>query len=428
MTLAERRALGAVSALFALACLAVQLVARAPAGQRASAYVALHLAMTALMLAAWRLSRRADDRALDAMVAMSLIARVALAPVAPFTTTDPRRYLWDGAVALAGFDPYALPPWAAELAHLRSVFPPPIDHHDVPTCYPPLALGVFALTALAGATWAMPLWKLIVTAASSLTVLIARRATRGTPEARHLALVALSPILALEAGVGAHLDALVAPAMLGSLALARRDRWEASALCAGTVAALKWVPAAVLLPVFLSAPRKFRWLVIALAPLALSHAAAELLGYTPPGSLPWMAQHWNFAAPLWTALYARFSWHDDVIRPCLAAGGLVLLVALSLRRAPLGSRVRDAVGAFLLTSPVLYPWYGVPLAVTTALAPSAWAISLLAVLPVSYEVIDAYARSGVWSPAPWVVDVIAAAALGGLALDLALTLRRRRRA
>lgn len=413
----SRALLPALALWVSLASLA-PLVASLPPGERIPPYLALHLALTVSALALTRLVRSPAD--VRALVAAAVLTRLVNLRTPAFTTTDPARYLWDGAVALSGLDPYALPPLASELASLRARFPSPTDHLDVATCYPPLAVALFALAASAGPSLAMLAWKSLLALASSLTGAPALR--RASPVT--LVLLLATPALLLESMVGAHLDAFVALALASALALTSRLRWNAAALCLGAAIALKYFPAWALLPFALRAPRKALFAALSLSPLALSFAVAQALGHTPPGSLPNFASNWSFAAPLWSALYARFPTSDDVLRPALVLSGLLVTAALSLRRGPLARNVRDALLVQLIVSPVAYPWYGMPLAVACAFAPSASALAVLTALPFSYEVVDRYQSAGLWEPARWPLLLTTAAFALGLGVDGWLARRR----
>lgn len=418
MTRADRAALASL-ALGSAAFAAVRWAAHRPPGARALPYLVGHalLALCALAACAYVAWRHDPRRALRAVLVGAIVLRFALLTVAPFTTTDVARYLWDGAVANAGFDPYALPPIAAELAGLRASFPPPLDHPDVATCYPPLALALFCAAAAFGAR-AMIAWKALCVGASALTAWLVARACDHTNRQALAPIALLGPVAVLEAGVGAHLDTFVALAAVGMVLAAQRARWNVAALCAGGVFALKIVPAVFALPVLVRAPRRVWFAALALAPAALSFGAAELLGMTPPGSLPLVAQHWSFGSPLWSALYARFPFDDEAIRAGLAAAGLLSIALISLPRRDIAHSTRDAMGLSLAVSPVVYPWYGTSLASVIALAPSAWAALALLAAPLSYEVIDAYQSRGVWSPARWPMDALALLVGLGLAVDL----------
>jgi len=416
------RALGlSLAWLAAVGC--VHVAAAQPAGSRVLPYLAAHGAMTALMLLAWRSLRAPVDLTLALVV--GVLGRVALVSAPSFTTTDVGRYLWDGAVALEGFDPYALPPLATELAGLRARFPPPVDHLDVATCYPPLALVLFALAAATGPARAWWVWKGMAALASSATAVLVSWHLRGSERARHAVLVAWSPVLVLEAGVGAHLDAYSALAVAAFVVCYERRNRGGAALAAGVAGAVKLVPGVVLLALVARTERPLRVLAIAALPTVVTVGVAEALGMTPPGSLPHVAANWSFAAPLWTALYAIAPLEDEVIRPALAAVGLVAAVLVALRSGGFARNARDVAGVSVAVSPVLYPWYAMPLAVTVGFAPSTWALALCAAAPVSYEVLDAWQREGRWAPGRYPVALIAAVVAVGVVVDVRGWWRRR---
>jgi hypothetical protein len=422
VALAERLA-------YALGAVGVALAAWAasrPAGARVAPYLLGHALLAAASGLACLGVARAEDpaAALRRVVVAGFVARAALVPVAPFTTTDVGRYLWDGAVALRGLDPYALTPLAPQLAGLRGTFPAPTDHLDVATCYPPLALALFALAAACGAR-ALLAWKALCAAASIATGGLVARECVDEGRGAWAPLALLGPVAVLETCVGAHLDAFVALAVVAMVVAARRGRWTLAALCAGAVVALKYVPGVVALPLLARAPRKLWFAAVAAAPLALSLAAAEALGMTPPGSLPSVAEHWSFGSPVWTALYARFPVDDDVTRPVLAAAGFASIALIALLRKDFARATADALGLSLAVSPVIYPWYGTSLASLVALAPRAWTLFALCVLPTSYEVLDAFHAHGRWAPARWPMHLLAAAVCAGLLVDVGRRLRAR---
>ena len=82
-----------------------------------------------------------------AVLGVALVLRLLALPMAPSLSNDILRYVWDGRVVLSGANPYRLAPEADELAPLRDTLWQEMDHKEVPTVYPPLALGVFAVAA-----------------------------------------------------------------------------------------------------------------------------------------------------------------------------------------------------------------------------------------------------------------------------------------
>jgi len=404
---------------FVLATAALHAVAAMAPGHRAVPYIALHTVMVAAMLGARHALRAAPSpHRLALTLIVGLVARAILLPVEPFTTTDVGRYLWDGALALRGGDPYRVAPGDASLGWLRAVWSSPADHPGVVSCYPPIALASFALAASAGPRYALIAWKFLCFLGSSATAVLAHRSLRNTPRAHDAALVSLAPWLVLEAGVGAHLDALLAPLVLGSLLLARRHHWTRSALLLGTAAAMKLLPATAVLVLAWAAPWRLRYALVAALPGVVSVAVAFALGMHPPGSLRLVAETWEFGAPLYTALYAALPLVPEAVRGALTAGGLAGTAMAALGGGSLSRRMLDALGVQLLVSPVLYPWYGLSLSGVFPLVGARWPVWLLATLPLSYEVIDGFQAAGRWEPAMWPMVLVALAWAAGIAHDV----------
>ncbi len=410
-------------AVAVLVALAVFGVSAASPGHRAVPYLLVHGALLAAMLTAWRTRARVAD-----VLWAGLLIRLALVPVPSFSTHDVDRYLWDGRVALEGLDPYRLAPDHPALAALRAVWPTPAEHAHVPTLYPPGALALFAACASLGHATGFLAWKAIVALASAATLVLARRVLSHRGLGERLSLVALSPLLVLEGGVGAHVDLVAAAGLLAAIDAVDRGRPGLAGAALGGALLIKLLPAAAALPLALMLPRRQALrLIAALLTVALSgYLAAYALGAHPVGSLPTFLERWRFGA--------IFPYSADDPSPLrtvfftMGVAGIVLLVAVvrwrgSPRTLPL------AMGLPLLASPVVFPWYLAPLAAVTPLAPSAIWIGWQAVAPLSYEVLDLWDLAGRWEPAGWPVWAVRVALLVGLVAGLVfmrgLTLRER---
>src|SRR5829696_7184499 len=166
----------------------------------------LGAAFLALLLAARRLEAMRTPLG-GAILLGALLLRLPLLPLPPALSDDALRYLWDGKVAAAGFNPYALAPAAGELTPLRDDSWPRLPHREVPTVYPPLSVAAFSIASRL--PFPLLAWKLMATAADLLgcwlLLAVARRG--GLPEGRTI-WYAWNPLVALEvAGMG-HVDAL----------------------------------------------------------------------------------------------------------------------------------------------------------------------------------------------------------------------------
>lgn len=416
---------GACALFVALAGLAYPIAASPPAG-RAARYVALHLLLSGVMFVAWATGRRAGtDGRMSAWAGIA--ARVLLLGAPAFTSNDMERYLWDGRLALAGIDPYRMSPKRGA-AVLGLDWPAP-PHLELGTLYPPGALALFALTALLGPDIARSAWKVIVAIASCVVVFAARALLRARDRERDLPLIALSPLLVLEGGVGAHLDIISAAALGGALALIERGRWSGAGAALGFGTLIKFLPGVAVVPLAASADRHrgTRVVVGAATIVLLGYAAAVAIGLRPLGSLFVFAAHWRFGSPIHAALAAGLGSAAAASAAALATLAGVWLAARIGREKRCAEGVLVALAVPLLVSPVVFPWYLAPLVLLVALQPSGFMLAWLTAHPLTYEVVDSVARRGVWEPAPWPLAAVVAAWGIGVTVD-ALRWARHRRA
>jgi alpha-1,6-mannosyltransferase len=318
----------------------------------------------------------------------ALLLRLPLLPLPPNLSDDALRYLWDGKVASAGFNPYALAPEAGKLTPLRDENWRSLSHKTVPTVYPPLSLAAFSIASRL--PFPMAAWKLMASGADLagcwLLVLLARKL--GLPEAR-TAWYAWNPLVALEvAGMG-HVDALGVAAVVGAvLLLAAPVRRGAAATLAAAAVLAKLVPLAAFPLWARRSGRPGAFLAAALGLVAVAALpVAAATGGVPPGLVTYGVS-WEFDGPLFEPLWRLLQGIGAA--PALARGldhlkemtgiwqGLnpiypylypqflakVLLGALMIAAVVASLRERDPAagtgrlfGRLLLCSATVYPWY-----------------------------------------------------------------------
>lgn len=336
---------------------------------------------------AWAVRRLELDVSPASVLVIAAVLRILLLPLPPTLSDDILRYRWDGRVAVAGHNPYRLAPESSELSELRDEVWQRMPHKEVPTVYPPLALGVFSIASLLPAP-ALAI-KLLLTAADLLTcaLLLRLALALGVPAGRTL-WYAWSPLATIEvAGMG-HVDALVALAIVATVALLLRGRPATAAAAAAAGVLAKLVPA-VALPMWSRQSGK-PWRFLALASALILAAIGPFLlalGGPPPGLVTYGVS-WEFNGPLYEPVWRLFdvigldhrikdgldtlkAWtgrHDELnhvyplVYPQLLAKAallalLAIFVAASLRAtAPLAGSGRLLAGV-LLCSATLYPWY-----------------------------------------------------------------------
>ncbi len=346
----------------------------------------------AALAASYRLARRRSSCVTPAGILLAaLLLRLLALPLAPALSNDVHRYAWDGTVALAGENPYRRAPDDPALGALRERAAPGswerVDHRGVPTVYPPLALGLFALAA--GLPAPILAVKALLAAAdlAGCAALLALARRLGLPIARTV-WYAWNPLVVIEtAGMG-HVDALgVAAAVAAALWVARSRAAGAGAFAAAGALA-KLVPL-LALPLWARQSRR-PWTVLAVAGAILLAALAPVAvatGGVPPGLVAYGVS-WEFDGPLYEPLHrllaaagaegavkagldrlkeatgAHDAWnrvYPYVYPRLLAKLALGLLLLAPIVRS-LGDRRPVAgpgalFGAVLLASATVYPWY-----------------------------------------------------------------------
>jgi hypothetical protein len=300
----------------------------------------------------------------------------------PRFSDDVWRYAWEGEVVLDGRSPYAFAPDAPELAALRARLPElasHVNHPDVPAVYPPLAQACGVATALlvhgvglepgGASVWILRAIYLGADLLLLLSILRAQQAGRLPPGAA--VLWGWCPLVCLEFAGSGHLDSLGILFLLLAL-LAVELRSASASLWCGLGASLKFLPL-LLLP----------WLGRTLAPGRRLLLAALALGVLALGYLPFLClaggargfgsglheygERWESASLVYRWVEPRVlaqlgsgTPFEDVrhqARVIVACAWLALAGWAVWRRHDAWSGAGALVGAFLVLSPTVHPWY-----------------------------------------------------------------------
>lgn len=329
-------------------------------------YAAVGLQSGLALLAARILVRHPSRIGWFLVVVSAALLRAYLLVEPPLLSGDIYRYIWDGRVVNAGYNPYSHVPTDPVLAPLRDpaqfVL---IDKRDYAvTIYPPVAEAFFALvTRISGSVSAMKLAMVLSEGAAMLAV--ARLLERsGRPRAL-LALYLLHPAPIWEIAGNGHVDALMMAFGFGALAwgaMIGRPYWAALLLTLGAL--VKFIPALALPSVW----KPFDWrlpaFVIAVAVLCYLPFLSAGLGVA--GFLPGYAHEQGLANgegffPL-AALRRLGLFRPWMTGAYLAGAGIALfgLAVWARRPASAMDPVRTSallIIAFLLLLTPSLPWY-----------------------------------------------------------------------
>jgi len=407
--------------LLGLGALSIYLIPRYSADMTGTAYIGVHIIMTTGMLIVWQ--RASDKRGAYNLKTLMIVAiglRLVLLPAPFISSNDPERYLWDGAVALSGLDPYRVSPDMELAQSLRLIWPTPEEHSAYATLYPPGALAFFGMSALAGPVKGVWIWKGFATLASLLCLWVGYDVMRSKAMLRHFPLLALSPLLILEAGVGAHLDIICTLAILSALALLTRDRFFAAGCLIGSSATIKFLPLVLIGPlmVYLRPKASTRLIAGAFCMVSIIYLGAFILGFRPLGTLPVFFEKWRNGAPFYNGLAVIFAPPVlPYILGVLAVFGFGV-AAVFARKGHIFAAMLLSLSVPLLLSPVVFPWYLCVLIPVLALCPSAAILGWVTVAPFGYIVLNRWISEGVWAPALWPLWGLAITIIAGLAYDV----------
>lgn len=350
------------------------------------------------------------------LLIVACLLRALLLPLPPTLSDDLVRYVWDGRVVAAGANPYLLAPEAEELGALRDDLWQRLPHREVPTVYPPLALGLFSIAARTPEPFLF--LKTVLALADLFTCfLLIRLAGRvGLPEERAL-WYAWNPMVTLEvAGMG-HVDALAVAAAVAAVAvLTRRPSRPAAAGAAAALGVLAKLGPLVAIPMWSRQSRHpVRFLLVAVGVLAVvGLPVLATVGGVPPGLITYGVS-WEFNGPVYEPLWRLFEvtdlagWAKAALdrfkqateqwerwnflypylypqllaKAVLGVGMLAVLVRTVRNSDPVMGSGR-LFGGLLLCSATLYPWYLLWVLPWAALiAHPAW-IALSALILLSY--------------------------------------------
>ncbi len=350
-------------------------------------------------------AEKVERRGIILVLAIGAIMRAFFIATPPSLSTDVYRYVWDARAQAAGINPFVYPPNAPEVRDLYDAGASLINHQEISTIYPPVSQAAFRIAhALAPG----PLGMKILFGLIDLAIpLLALGALRPPPGTRLAAVVLLSwhPLSVIETAGSGHNDPLAIALVLGAIASVRAGHALRAGALLGAAAAAKTMPL-LLAPLFAIALGRR-----GAARFGAGLAAAIAFAYFPfadAGSALFRGlAAYSFDLEFNAGLYA-------IVRAALRAAAapesawsLVprLLPIIPALAAPLfwrfarGDLARASLwtlGALILVSPQVHPWYLLWLLPFLAVLPSrAWLLFTFLVF-ISYETHALYRATGVW--------------------------------
>jgi len=278
-------------------------------------------------------------------------------------SSDMYRYLWDGWILKAGFNPYLILPVDPRLASFQAsdLFRSLYWTQEY-TPYPPVAQLIFAAAHTAYAALGLPAAKLVL----ALPVVILAALLYRTVGRPWFVLFILNPLVLFESFHGGHIDAWATLFAFLAYRLFVADSLILSAGLLGLGALTKVFPA-IFLPLFVAdlwKRQRFRDALVYGAVfggvVVASYLPFTLTSPFPVARLVSFARTFHFNAPVFNfasrALAALGGSEETTLRLC----GLALVLALAglaWRRRVSALTVSAAYALYLLLTPQVYSWY-----------------------------------------------------------------------
>ena len=298
-------------------------------------------------------TRPAQRASLWIMVGFAIAMRISFLDTKPVLSDDIFRYVWDGRVQKAGINPYLYPPIALELSQLRDHGYESINNKEISTVYPPLMEMVFLAVVTFSESLVTMKLVFVVCDLALLFVLIRLLEAIGQNPMRTL-IYAWSPLVIVEISGSGHNDILAIVCLVAAnLAIIQQTSFLSILLV--TLSGLAKLVGFALSPLFFPWIRsRYRWILPLLtAALTWPYVAAGSAAFVGISNY---ARRWRWNDSLFHVLSAFTSSLN--ISKLLVASALVVLVAvLIVRRFPLIESCYLTLGATLLLTTTVHPWY-----------------------------------------------------------------------
>lgn len=297
----------------------------------------------------------ARDRSVSlfAVIALALLLRGTQIGTPWLLSDDAWRYLWEGTLLNHGGNPFLQAP--ESVMGLDDALRDRVNHPDISSIYPPLALWWFRVLAVAGT----PLAAQVMTAALDLlTVTALWHVGQRTIQQHWPALLyALHPLPVIELAGSAHIEgpAICAAALAIWAWHTDRTALSWSAFAAG--GAIKLLPFMVL-PALVGRLHGKRTMMATLTTAIVFLALAIPIldgGSTLFSGLESYTRHWSFNGLLYPWLAPSLG---ELTRPVLAILGLGAIAHGLWSRLPPAQLLLRVGLAFMAITPTAHPWYG----------------------------------------------------------------------
>jgi len=296
---------------------------------------------------------RAQKGMVGFVLLVSVALRVAFVFETPVLSNDINRYVWDGRVQRHGINPYHFPPQAPELRHLRDPIFEDINNKDIPTIYPPLMQALFATTTAFSESlvWMKGTFTLVDLAL--IGILIGLLRVKKTSPLKVI-IYAWNPLVLVEVAGNGHNDVFALALLLAAQGAILFKRGTLSIVFLG-LSGLAKLMGFVLAPLFARSVRAAAWLALPATCLIVSWPYFDVDSGAFRGLFEF-GTRWRANDSLFHLL-VELTQDLDAAKAIAAGLFAGLMGFLILRNTPPLRACYIAIGALLLLSSTVHPWY-----------------------------------------------------------------------
>jgi hypothetical protein len=372
------------------------------------------------------------------LMLLGVVGHMALASSIGLLSDDQYRYEWDGRLMVAGVSPYVSTPDSEPMRNFRGtsvlspavILPDSLPYSSVGTIYPPAAQQWFKLQQLSHRifnplvgsilAWKLPtLLAIIVCLLSAISLL-----NRMSQPSSNILPVLLSPLLMIHSTADVHID--IAMLMFGLLAVLMIRQPIGVGLLWGWATLVKFLPLIFLPILTMQYKGARRILVVSMVFLTFVAGYVVIDPNANQGSLSLFVSSWESNGFLFRML--KLFLVDDSAR--MVIGGVLVVLSVGCLKL-VKNKFHAAVFIMMMVavvSPVLHPWYLIPLLFTLPFfnLKSAWILCATVTLSGTFYL--GYKNSGMWVEHPAIIALEFIPVITVLCIDVTGYLKEQRSA
>ena len=332
------------------------------------------------------------------IILFAVLFRLTLLFSPPTLSEDINRYLWDGKMAVNGINPYRFPPEAEELTKFRDDIHKDINHKYLVTCYPPLSQFIFHLAVKIN--YSFYSLKLFLILFDLLTIFVIYKILiMKDQDISNTLIYAWNPLVLIEISGSGHHDSIFVFFLILSLYLFLLNRSKMS-LFSLALSFLSKLTAIVMLPLYIKRIKNKEFLIFPLVTvLFYLPFILDIDGFLR--TLITVGSKWRFNDSIFSIII-YYTGSLVVSKMIILLFFILLTIYLVYRKTDMMKSGYILIGALLILTPNLHPWYIVWIVPFLCFFKNRAWIVLTSLALISYQVLVGFVETGIWQESLWV--------------------------